>query len=185
MNLNLNLGAGALDIPIARKLDISGAPERPLQAPARPAQAPGPARPGAWFVPGTNQPRQPGGPVQASLGPLRAMRQSSLDRRHDGTTGVRMERWRSGWSGGRARWDDGIIIGPRQPRRPVRLPIRPSGPAQWRGAADAQLRRLAGPQNRILTRNTRPAKFSVMLNLHGCPSCAPAAHAPPGGPGDL
>ena len=93
MNLNLNLGAGALDIPIARKLDISGASERSLQAPARPAQAPGPARPGAWFVPGTNQPRQPGGPVQASLGPLRAMHQSFLDRRHDGTTGVRMERW--------------------------------------------------------------------------------------------
>ena len=66
MNLNLNLGAGALDIPIARKLDISGAPERPRQAPVRPAQGP--------------------------LGPLRAMHQSSLDRRHDGTTGVRMER---------------------------------------------------------------------------------------------
>ena len=30
MSLNLNLGAGALDIPIARKLDISGAPERSL-----------------------------------------------------------------------------------------------------------------------------------------------------------
>ena len=135
--MNLNLGAGALDIPIARKLDISDASERSLQAPVRPAQGP--------------------------LGPLRAMHQSSLDRRHDGTTAVRMERWNpdgaleSGWSAGRARWDDGIIIGPRQPRPPVRLPIRPSGPAQWRGAADAQLRRLAGPQNRILTRNTRPA----------------------------
>ena len=41
MNLNLNLGAGALDIPIARKLDISDASERSLQAPVRPAQAPG------------------------------------------------------------------------------------------------------------------------------------------------
>ena len=30
MSLNLNLGAGALDIPIARKLDISGASERSL-----------------------------------------------------------------------------------------------------------------------------------------------------------
>ena len=86
--MNLNLGAGALDIPIARKLDISGAPEPPLQAPVRPAQAPGRARPAAW----AGRPRQPGGPVQASLGPLRAMHQPSLDRRPDGTTAVRMER---------------------------------------------------------------------------------------------
>ena len=131
MNLNLNLGAGALDIPIARKLDISDASERSLQAPVRPAQ-------------------EAGRPAQGPLGPLRAMHQSSLDRRHDGTTAVRMERWNpdgaleSGWSAGRARWDDGIIIGPRQPRPPVRLPIRPSGPAQWRGAADAQLRAASG-----------------------------------------
>ena len=51
MNLNLNLGAGALDIPIARKLDISDASERSLQAPVRPAQAPGRARPAAWAGP--------------------------------------------------------------------------------------------------------------------------------------
>jgi len=157
MNLNLNLGAGALDIPIARKLDISDASERSLQAPVRPAQAPGRARPAAWAGPPgcLGGPAQEAGrPAQGPLGPLRAMHQSSLDRRHDGTTAVRMERWNpdgaleSGWSAGRARWDDGIIIGPRQPRPPVRLPIRPSGPAQWRGAADAQLTPYcSGPKN--------------------------------------
>ena len=143
--MNLNLGIGALDIPIARKLDISGASERSLQAPVRPAQRPGRASPGS----------RAGRPGSARAPPSDASALPGTgagwnDRRPDGT----ME---SGWSGGRARWDDGIITGPRQPRPPVRLPIRPSGPAQWRGAADAQLRRLAGPQNRILTRNTRPA----------------------------
>ena len=51
--------------------------------------------------------------------------------------GIRMERWESAMG----RWHD---FGPRQPRRPVRLPIRPSGPGQWRGAADAQLRAASG-----------------------------------------
>ena len=122
MNLNLNLGAGALDIPIARKLDISDASERSLQAPVRPAQAPG---------------RAPPSDASVLSGPAA--------RWNDGGPDGALE---SGWSAGRARWDDGIIIGPRQPRPPVRLPIRPSGPAQWRGAADAQLTPYcSGPKN--------------------------------------
>ena len=143
--MNLNLGIGALDIPIARKLDISGASERSFQAPARPAQAPArPARRAGRARPG---------PSERCIGP--SWTGGTMERRRSGwSAGIRMERWNPDGALGE---HDGIIIGPRQPRPPVRLPIRPSGPAQWRGAADAQLRRLAGPQNRILTRNTRPA----------------------------
>ena len=125
MNLNLNLGAGALDIPIARKLDISDASERSLQAPVRPAQGP--------------------------LGPLRAMHQSSLDRRHDGTTAVRMERWNpdgaleSGWSAGRARWDDGMILAPGSPDGPSGCRSGPLGQASGVGQPTRSLGRLAGP----------------------------------------
>ena len=88
-------------------------------------QAAGRARPG--FA------RAPPSDASVLLGPAARWN----DGGPDGTLKVRMERWLS-------RWDDGIIIGPRQARRPVRLPIRPSGPGQWRGAADAQLRAASG-----------------------------------------
>ena len=151
--MNLNLGIGALDIPIARKLDISDASERSLQAPVRPAQAPGrarpgpgPARPAAW----AGQPRQPGGPSRLRSGPsercisppwtggrMERRRSRWNDESPDGALAVRMERWLS-------RWDDGIIIGPRQARRPARLPIRPSGPAQRRGQPTRSFRAASG-----------------------------------------
>ena len=102
--MNLNLGAGALDIPIARKLDISSASERSFQAPARPAQAPGrarpgpgPARPAAW----AGQPRQPGGPSRLRSGPSERCISPSwtggtMERPASGwNDGIRMERWES------------------------------------------------------------------------------------------
>ena len=148
--MNLNLGIGALDIPIARKLDISGAPERPLQAPGWPAQAPGkPAQVPGLCLAQTRLDRA--GPSRLRSGPSERCISPSW-------TGGTMERPASGWSGGirMERWESAMgrwhDFGPRQPRRPVRLPIRPSGPGQWRGAADAQLTPYcSGPK----TRNTR------------------------------
>ena len=71
------------------------------------------------------------------------MHQSFLDRWHDGTTGVRMERWNPDGALGERDGTMALLLAP-GPRPPVRLPIRPSGPAQWRGAADAQLRAASG-----------------------------------------
>ena len=48
---------------------------------------------------------------------------------------------RSGWSGGRAPWDDGIVRGQQTARRAA----DPALWAPWRGAADAQRRRASKP----------------------------------------
>ena len=105
---------------------------RPAQAPVWPAQVPG------WIHPGSRA-----GPSRLRSGPSERCISPPW-------TGGTMERPAAGWNDGSpdgttlSRWDDGIIIGLRQAKRPVRLPIRPSGPAQWRGAADAQLRAASG-----------------------------------------
>ena len=133
MNLNLNLGAGALDIPIARKLDISDASERSLQAPVRPAQ-------------------EAGRPAQGPLGPLRAMHQSSLDRRHDGTTAVRMERWNPDGALGERDGTMALLLAPGSPDRPSGCRSGPLGQPSGVGQPTRSLRRIARVQK---TRNTR------------------------------
>ena len=98
--MNLNLGIGALDIPIARKLDISGASERSFQAPARPAQAPArPARRAGRARPG---------PSERCIGP--SWTGGTMERRRSGwSAGIRMERWESTMA---------LLLAPGSPDRP-------------------------------------------------------------------
>ena len=113
-------------------------------------------------MPGTNQVGS-GGPVQASLGPLRAMHQSFLDRWHDGTTGVRMERWNPDGALGERDGTMALLLAPGSPDRPSGCRSGPLGQPSGVGQPTRSLGRLAGPQNRILTRNTRPANSSPRL----------------------
>mgnify|MGYP001460240880 CR=1 FL=1 len=167
MNLNLNLGAGALDIPIARKLDISDASERSLQAPVRPAQAPGRARPGSARAP----------PSDASVlsGPAARWNDGSPDGALESgwSAGIRMERWESAMGRWHYYWPQAA-----QTARQAADPALWASPVAW-GSRRAAYAVLLGSKKRVIPAST---PIHRTLNLPGCPSCAPAAHAPPGGP---
>ena len=171
MNLNLNLGAGALDIPIARKLDISDASERSLQAPVRPAQAPGRARPGPPRKPG-GPPRVRSGPSERCISPL--WTGGTMERRRSGwSAGIRMERWESAMGRWHYYWPQAA-----QTARQAADPALWASPVAW-GSRRAAYAVLLGSKKRVIPAST---PIHRTLNLPGCPSCAPAAHAPPGGP---
>ena len=160
MNLNLNLGAGALDIPIARKLDISDASERSLQAPVRPAQAPGRAPPSdASVLSGPAARWNDGGPDGALESGWSA--------------GIRMERWESAMGRWHYYWPQAA-----QTARQAADPALWASPVAW-GSRRAAYAVLLGSKKRVIPAST---PIHRTLNLPGCPSCAPAAHAPPGGP---
>jgi len=154
MNLNLNLGAGALDIPIARKLDISDASERSLQAPVRPAQAPGRARPAAWAGP----PRKPGGPPRVRSGPSERCISplwtgGTMERRQSGwSAGIRMERWNPDGALGERDGTMALLLAPGSPDRPSGCRSGPLGQPSGVGQPTRSLRRIARVQK---TRNTR------------------------------
>ena len=177
MNLNLNLGAGALDIPIARKLDISDASERSLQAPVRPAQAPGQAgraRPGSRAArPGSA--RAPPSDASVLSGPAARWNDGGPDGALESgwSAGIRMERWESAMGRWHYYWPQAA-----QTARQAADPALWASPVAW-GSRRAAYAVLLGSKKRVIPAST---PIHRTLNLPGCPSCAPAAHAPPGGP---
>ena len=116
-------------------------PLRPLGPPRHLGGPPLPGRP-------AQLPGQAPGSRAARPGSARASERHALDRRPwndggpDGAVKIRMERWESAMGRWHYYWP--------QAAQTARQAADPAlWAAQWRGAADAQLRRLAGPQNRI------------------------------------
>ena len=137
---------------------LRSAPSRPRAGPPRPRASPPRCLVCAWHKPGWIGRARPGfaraPPSDASVLPGPVARWN--DRRPDGAV-------ESGWSAGRARWDDGMILAPGSPDGPSGCRSGPLGQASGVGQPTRSLGRLAGPQNRILTRNTRPANSSPRL----------------------
>ena len=130
--------------------------------------------------PRSGPPRHLGGPAQV---PGLCLAQTRLDRAGPSRlrsgpsercispswTGGTMERPASGWSGGirMERWESAMgrwhYYWPQAPDRPSGCRSGPLGQPSGVGQPTRSLGRLAGPQNRILTRNTRPANSSPRL----------------------
>ena len=89
------------------------------------------------------------------------------------SAGIRMERWESAMGRWHYYWPQAA-----QTARQAADPALWASPVAW-GSRRAAYAVLLGSKKRVIPAST---PIHRTLNLPGCPSCAPAAHAPPGGP---